>query len=755
MSTSTPANEAATSAAPARRGAPGGPAGHVDLLVGGMTCASCVGRVEKKLNRLEGVTATVNLATASASVDYDPALVDEATLVQTVERTGYTASLPEARPPGQAETSLRDDYKRRLLVSAPLTAAVLVLMMAPGIPESPVVTWLAVALTTPVVLYGGWPFHKAAAVNARHLASTMDTLVSLGTLVAYTWSVYLAVVGAMESYLEVAATVTTFLLAGRWSESRAKQQAGAALRELLEMGARKATVLDDGGTEHEVDVETLRPGMRFTVRPGEQIATDGRVVEGRSGVDESMLTGESLPVDKATGDDVIGATLNTSGRLVVEVTRIGRDTALARITDLVARAQASKAPVQRLADRISSVFVPTVLALAVLTFTVWALAGLPSDGFTAAVAVLVIACPCALGLATPTALLVGTGRAAHLGIVIRGAEVLESTRRIDTIVLDKTGTVTTGAMTVHDVDTHYADAVRLAGLLESASEHPVGRAIADYAARVGPQAWQAEPVGQVEDFENREGIGVAGRVHGRRVTVGRAPSDVGTPQLASDQYRSQGLPFALAQAVDQARNTGRTAVLVELDDKPAAVFSVGDTLKETSAEAVRRLRGLGLETYLLTGDHATATEHVAHEVGIDHVIADVMPADKAAMVRRLQGEGRTVAMVGDGVNDAAALVQADLGLAMGTGTAVAIEASDITLMSGDLRVTAHAIELSRRTLRTIKQNLFWAFAYNAIGIPVAALGLLSPVVAGAAMAASSVCVVANSLRLRRFEPSRR
>ena len=712
---------------------------HVDLLVGGMTCASCVGRVEKKLNRIEGVTASVNLATASASVDFDPSSVDEDTLIRTVEKTGYTASLAADRAEEDAEDAedmVGADLRRRLFVSAPLSAVVLVLMMAPGIPHDPAITGLAVALTTPVVLYGGWPFHRAAAVNARHAASTMDTLVSLGTLVAYLWSLSLAVAGAEESYLEVAATVTTFLLLGRWSEARAKHRAGSALRELLRLGAKQATLLDEDGTERLVDVAALRPGMRFVVRPGEQIATDGRVVDGSSGVDESMLTGESLPVDKASGDDVIGATINTSGRLVVEVTRIGRDTALSRIATLVADAQASKAPVQRLADRISAVFVPIVLGIAALTLLTWVATGHPFDqGFTAAVAVLVIACPCALGLATPTAMLVGTGRAAQLGIVIRDAAVLESTRRIDTVVLDKTGTVTTGEMRVHDVVSGDPEAVRLAGALESASEHPIGRAIATHAAdRFGP-------LPAVEHFANHEGLGVCGTVEGRRVEVGRAPA---VPVGHSD----------LDGAVAAARDAGRTAVLVHVDDEPVAVLAVGDSVKASSGEAVRRLHEFGLSTSLLTGDHASAAAHVAAQVGIDEVVAEVMPQDKAGVVARLRAEGRTVAMVGDGVNDAAALVQADLGVAMGTGTAVAIEASDITLMSGDLRAAADAIELSRRTLRTIQQNLFWAFAYNVVGIPVAAFGLLNPMLAGAAMAASSVCVVGNSLRLRGFTPSR-
>jgi Cu+-exporting ATPase len=726
---------------------------HVDLLVGGMTCASCVGRVERKLNRLDGVHATVNLATASASVDYRPGAVDIDLLVSTVERTGYTAAVASEDATAAAddeERRLADDYRRRLVVAAPLSLVVLVLTMAPGVPDTALVRWVALVLATPVVLWAGWPFHRAAAVNARHAASTMDTLVSLGTLVAYGWSVVQAVTGGMHTYVEVAATVTTFLLLGRWAESRARQRAGSALRELLELGAKEATLLDDDGSERLVDVSLLRPGMRFLVRPGELVATDGLVLDGRSGVDESMLTGESVPVDKQPGDEVAGATLNTSGRLVVEVTRIGRDTAVARIAELVRHAQATKAPVQRLADRVSAVFVPVVLVLAALTFAVWALLGDPAGGFVAAVAVLVIACPCALGLATPTALLVGTGRAAQLGVVIRDAGVLEQTRRIDTVVLDKTGTVTTGRMSVHEVVTHHAEAVRLAGALEAYSEHPVGRAVAEHVARTGPQPWQSDAP-QVSDFANREGLRVSGVVQGRRVAVGRAPSEVTLPTAGTPGT----LPYALGQAVLTARAAGRTAVLVELDGRPAAVFDVGDTVKETSADAVRRLRGLGLHPVLLTGDHATTAREVAREVGIDEVVAEVMPADKAAAVSRLREEGRVVAMVGDGVNDAAALVAADLGVAMGTGAAAAIEAGDVTLTHGDLRAAADAIELSRRTLRTIKQNLFWAFAYNVVGIPVAALGLLDPMLAGAAMAASSVCVVGNSLRLRSFEPTGR
>src|SRR5690349_10431800 len=627
-----------------------------------MTCASCVGRVERKLNRLDGVHATVNLATASASVDYRPGAVDVDLLVSTVERTGYTAAVASEDATAAAdgeERRLADDYRRRLVVAAPLSLVVLVLTMAPGVPDTALVRWVALVLATPVVLWAGWPFHRAAAVNARHAASTMDTLVSLGTLVAYGWSVVQAVTGGMHTYVEVAATVTTFLLLGRWAESRARQRAGSALRELLELGAKEATLLDDDGSERLVDVSLLRPGMRFLVRPGELVATDGLVLDGRSGVDESMLTGESVPVDKQPGDEVAGATLNTSGRLVVEVTRIGRDTAVAQIAELVRHAQATKAPVQRLADRVSAVFVPVVLVLAALTFAIWALLGDPAGGFVAAVAVLVIACPCALGLATPTALLVGTGRAARLGVVIRDAGVLEQTRRIDTVVLDKTGTVTTGRMSVHEVVTHHAEAVRLAGALEAYSEHPVGRAVAEHVARTGPQPWQSDAP-QVSDFANREGLGVSGVVQGRRVAVGRAPSEVTLPAAGTPGT----LPYALGQAVLTARAAGRTAVLVELDGRPAAVFDVGDTVKETSADAVRRLRGLGLHPVLLTGDHATTAREVAREVGIDEVVAEVMPADKAAAVSRLREEGRVVAMVGDGVNDAAALVAADLGVAM-------------------------------------------------------------------------------------------
>ena len=699
----------------------------VDLLVGGMTCASCVSRVEKKLNRLEGVEASVNLATASARVSFDPALVDEATLVETVERTGYTAALPSGEDTGPAadEAAYARSLSRRLLLAVPLSLAVLVLAMVPGVARLP---WVQLVLTVPVVLYAGWPFHRAAAVNARHLASTMDTLVSLGTLVALVWSVVQLARGGTDTYFEVAATVTTFLLLGRFLEARAKSRAGSALHALLELGAKRAVVLEDG-VEREVDLAALRPGMRMLVRPGTQVPTDGRVVEGASAVDESMITGESLPVEKSIGDYVVGGTLNADGRLVIEVTRIGKDTLLARIRQSVVDAQAGKAPIQRLADQISAVFVPVVLVIAVVTFVAWLLSGNDTDAaMTAAVSVLVIACPCALGLATPTALLVGTGRAAQLGIVIRGAEALESSRAVTTVVLDKTGTLTTGAMEVHATAGDPA-AVRLAAALEAASEHPVARAIV---AHAGAGA-------VVHDFANEPGIGVSGLVEGHRVNVGRAPDPA-------------ELPTELGQAVLDAGEHGWTTVLVRIDDEPRAVIAVGDTVKPGSAATTKGLHDLGLRTVLLTGDNQAAAQHVADQLGIDSVRAGVLPQEKVAEVARLQQDGEVVAMVGDGVNDAAALVQADLGIAMGTGTDAAIEAGDITLVSGDPALIGTSVRLARRTLRTIRQNLFWAFAYNVVGIPIAALGLLNPIFAGAAMAASSVCVVTNSLRLRGFRP---
>lgn len=699
----------------------------VDLLVGGMTCASCVARVERKLNRLDGVTASVNLATASAHVEYDAALVDEDTLVATVERTGYTATLPsDTGDGGDEERDASRALLRRLVVAVPLTLALVVVAMVPGVPRLP---WLQLLLALPVWAWAGWSFHRAALVNARHGASTMDTLVSIGTTAAMAWSTVELLRGEMHLYYEVAAVVTTFLLLGRWLEARAKSRAGSALRALLELGATRAVLLDDDDdAEREVDVAELRPGQRVLVRPGAQVPTDGRVVSGRSAVDESMVTGESLPVEKSPGDEVVGGTLTTDGRLVVEVTRIGRDTLLARIRQSVLDAQHGKAPIQRLADRVSGVFVPVVLAVALLTLAAWLLLTGDADAAVgAAVTVLVIACPCALGLATPTALMVGTGRAAQLGIVIRSAETLESSRRVTTVVLDKTGTLTTGEMRVH-ATAGDDEALDLAAALESQSEHPLARAVAAGRAPYRP----------VHDFTTTPGLGVTGTVEGHHVEVGRAPDDVAA------------LPAALADLVRQARDAGRTAVLVTVDDAPRAALAIGDTVKPESAEAVAALHGLGLRVVLLTGDHATAAQHVAERLGIDEVVAGVRPDDKLEHVRRLQAAGERVAMVGDGVNDAAALVQADLGVAMGTGTDAAIEAGDLTLVSGDPRLVATALHLSRRTLTTIRQNLFWAFAYNSLGIPVAALGLLDPMLAGGAMAASSVCVVGNSLRLRRW-----
>ncbi|MDH6140907.1 Cu+-exporting ATPase [Kitasatospora sp. GP30] len=738
---------------------------RVELSIGGMTCASCAARIEKKLNRLDGVEATVNFATEKARVDFGPS-VTVADLIATVERTGYTAELP-APPAAQtpspqtpAPTEAPDPLRERLTISALLTVPVILLSMVPAL-QFTNWQWLAFALTGPVVLYGGWPFHRAAGTNLRHGAATMDTLVSLGTLAAFGWSVWalfwgdagrpgmkhmfsLAVSRAdagSSLYLETAAAVTVLILLGRWLEARSKRRAGAALHALLDLGAKDVAVLRDG-REVRIPVAELTVGTRFVVRPGEKIATDGVVVEGASAVDASMLTGESVPVEVSVGAPVTGATVNAGGRLVVEARRVGADTQLARMAQLVEQAQNGKAAAQRLADRISAVFVPVVILIALATLVGWLLAdGSPTEAFTAAVAVLIIACPCALGLATPTALMVGTGRGAQLGILIKGPEVLETTRRVDTIVLDKTGTVTTGKMALTAV--HTADgvseeqALRLAGALEDASEHPIARAIAAAATdRLG-----ALP--GVEGFENIPGLGVQGVVDGHAVLAGRE-------RLLADWSQPLGAELAAAKA--EAEAAGRTAIAVGWDGAARAVLVVADTVKPTSAQAVRELRELGLRPVLLTGDHRAAAEAVAAEVGIPaaDVIAEVLPEDKVAQVRRLQGEGRSVAMVGDGVNDAAALAQADLGLAMGTGTDAAIEAGDLTLVRGDLRVAADAIRLSRRTLATIKGNLFWAFAYNVAALPLAATGLLNPVVAGATMAFSSVFVVSNSLRLRRF-----
>jgi P-type Cu+ transporter len=734
----------------------------VELAIGGMTCASCANRVERKLNKLEGVSATVNYSTEKAKVSF-PATLSTDDLVSTVESAGYTAVLP--KPPAESGTveaevaDPADALRHRTLVSAALTVPVVAMAMVPAL-QFTHWQWLSLVLAAPVVVWGAWPFHRAAWTNLRHGTSTMDTLVSLGTLAALGWSLYALFLGtagepgmthafeltvertdgSANIYLEAAAGVTTFILLGRWFEARAKRRSGAALRALMELGARDVAVLR-GGTETRITVDQLAVGDLFVVRPGEKIATDGEVAEGTSAVDASMLTGESVPVEVGVGDTVVGATVNAGGRLVVRATRIGSDTQLAQMARLVEDAQNGKAEVQRLADRISGFFVPIVIGLAVATLGFWVGSGSGlAMAFTAAIAVLIIACPCALGLATPTALMVGTGRGAQLGILIKGPEVLESTRRVDTVVLDKTGTVTTGEMTVHAVvaaEGEPADEVlRLAGALEHASEHPIARAVATAAA-----ASVRGDLPAVEGFTNREGLGVEGVVEGHAVVVGR-------PQLLADW--SQHLPADLQQALVEAQDQGRTPVAVGWDGRARGLVVVGDTVKETSAEAIAMLRDLGLEPVLLTGDNERAARSVAASVGIETVIADVLPADKVAEVRRLQEAGKVVAMVGDGVNDAAALAQADLGLAMGTGTDVAIEASDLTLVRGDLRVAVDAIRLSRRTLGTIKGNLFWAFAYNVAALPLAAAGLLNPMLAGAAMAFSSVFVVTNSLRLRGF-----
>ena len=767
----------------------GSTGGGIELAIGGMTCASCANRIERKLNKLDGVSATVNYATEKARVtvpdDFDPAL-----LIEEVEKTGYTAALPTPRttsqPPttggtsaGAAAASASDpaaadaapgtqdadaddpeltSLRQRLIGSVVLTVPVVAMAMIPAL-QFTYWQWASLALAAPVILWGAWPFHKAAWTNLKHGAATMDTLISMGTLAAFLWSLYALFLGtagmpgmthpfeltvapsdgAGNIYLEVGAGVTMFILLGRWFEKRSKRQAGAALRALMELGAKEVSVLRDGA-EVRIPAGQLAVGDEFVVRPGEKIATDGVVTQGTSAVDQSMLTGESVPVEVAVGDSVTGATVNAGGRLVVRATRVGADTQLAQMARMVEDAQTGKAQVQRLADRISGVFVPIVIVIALVTLVAWLVWGdSVSAAFTAAVAVLVIACPCALGLATPTALLVGTGRGAQMGVLIKGPEVLESTRTIDTVVLDKTGTVTTGAMTLTDAVAEAgvarADLLRFAGALESASEHPIARAIA---------AGAAQEVGELptpQDFQNLEGRGVQGVVDGTAVVVGRA-------SLLADW--SQHLSPEVSRAKVDAEAAGRTVVTVGWDGEARGILVVADAVKPTSAEAIAQLKDLGLTPILLTGDNEAVARQIAGEVGIDEVIAGVMPADKVDVVTRLQGEGKVVAMVGDGVNDAPALAQADLGLAMGTGTDVAIEASDITLVRGDLRAAVDAIRLSRKTLSTIKTNLFWAFAYNVAAIPVAALGMLNPMLAGAAMAFSSVFVVGNSLRLRGF-----
>jgi len=704
---------------------------RIELPIDGMTCASCASRVERTLNRLEGVTASVNYATEQAAVLYDPARVSPAVLVQAVEDVGYGAHLPQA----DATAALR-----RRLVFAGAVAFPVVTVATISALQFPDWRWLALALATPVVWWAGWPFHRAAWKSLRHGAATMDTLISLGTLAAWGWSVVAVVDGTGQIYLEVASVVVFFQLAGRSFEARAKRRAGAALRALVELGAKEAAIVGADGSERLVPIDRLGVGDLFVVRPGEKIATDGVVVEGRSAVDRSLLTGESAPVEVGAGDPVAGATINVGGRLLVRAERVGADTALAQIARLVGAAQSGKAPVQQLADRVSAVFVPVVVVLAAATLGSWLAAGEGlTFAFSAAVAVLIVACPCALGLATPTALLVGSGRGAQLGILIKGPEILESTRRVDTIVLDKTGTVTEGKLKLVEVVTAdgiaRGEALRLVGALERASEHPVARAIAGAAQAVGD-------LPAVESFANREGLGVEGIVEGRAVVAGR-------PALLAE--RGLELDARLAGAVAAAEAAGRTAIGAGWGGAARAVFVVADSVKPSSSEAIRALQQLGLRPVLLTGDNEGAARAVASEVGIDEVIAGVLPAEKVAFVAQLQREGAVVAMVGDGVNDSPALAQADLGLAIDTGTDVAIEASDLTLVSGDLRGAADAIRLSRRTLSTIKGNLFWAFAYNVAALPLAALGYLSPLLAGGAMAFSSVFVVTNSLRLNRFD----
>ncbi|HTU14495.1 MAG TPA: heavy metal translocating P-type ATPase [Solirubrobacterales bacterium] len=737
----------------------------IDLDLEGMTCSSCANRIERKLNKIDGVAATVNFATERATVTFDAEATETEDLIGAVEAAGYGATVSGSTESAAAEKDESGEDKAlaglrlRLIISSALSLPIFLMAMIPAF-QFEYWQWLSLQLATPVILWAAWPFHKVAWQNLKHGAASMDTLISLGTLAAYGWSVVaLFFLGAGEPgmtmpfklipeqgggtdeiYFEVAAVVVTFILAGRYFEAKAKRNAGSALRALLELGAKEVSILDEDGTERRIAIEELRVGQAFVVRPGEKVATDGIVLEGHSAIDRSLLTGESVPVEVKPGDEVAGATVNSGGRLLVEATKVGEETALAQIARLVTDAQTGKAPVQRLADRVSAVFVPLVVGLAFATLGFWLGTDVSTAyAFTAAVAVLIIACPCALGLATPTALLVGTGRGAQLGMLIKGPEILESTRSIDTIVLDKTGTVTTGDMALDEVITADGvdgdEALRLTGALEHASEHPIARAISSAAL----DRFGALPA--AGDFVNHEGRGVSATVDGVEVIAGR-------PSFLSE--RGMVLPEKLSSSLERAQLEARTPILAGWRGEARAVFVVGDQIKDSSAEAVAAFRDLGLRTILLTGDNRVTAEAVAGSVGINEVIAEVMPADKADVVKDLQERGKVVAMVGDGVNDAPALAQADLGLSIGTGTDVAIEASDLTLVSGDLRKGADAIRLSRQTLRTIKGNLFWAFAYNVAALPLAVTGLLNPIVAGAAMAFSSVFVLTNSLRLRRF-----
>ena len=711
---------------------------RVELAIGGMTCASCAARIEKRLNKLPGVDATVNFASEHATVVFDPASSSVEQLIGAVESAGYEASLPEA----VTEEDPTRPYRRRLVLAIALSIPLAIFAWAPGA-RPPGWEWLSLALATPVVFYAGWPFHRASVQNARHGAVTMDTLISVGTLSAWLWSTVVVAAGMSTSvYFDTAGAITALILLGRYLEAKAKRRSGEAIRKLLELGAKEAHLLR-GGEEILVPVEALAVGDRFVVRPGERIATDGVVVSGTSSVDQAMLTGEPVPVDVGPGDAVVGATVNTSGRLVVEATRVGSSTALAEITRLVAEAQAGKAPVQRLADRVSAVFVSIVIGVSLLTLIGWLLIGgvAATAAFTAAVAVIVIACPCALGLATPTALMVGTGRGAELGIVIRGPEVLEQTRQVTTIVLDKTGTLTEGKMAVSAMvpadGVEENELLRLVAAAEDPSEHPIARAV----AALGRERLGTLP--HAEGFSARTGLGVEAVVDGHAVVVGR-------PSMLADW--AIALPERLDEAAASLESSGSTVVAVAADGAVVGLVAVSDRIKTTSRRAVAELRELGLDPVLLTGDNERAAQAVARKVGIDRVLAGVLPGEKAAEIARLQEMGEVVAMVGDGVNDAPALAQADLGLAIGTGTDVAIEASDLTLVAGDLRAAADAIRLSRRTLRTIKGNLLWAFAYNVAAIPLAVAGIVNPIVAAGAMAFSSVFVVTNSLRLRRFSP---